>query len=415
MNIHHHLRRGVSLLVAGSAVAAALGLVPAVAGQTNCGSNYTVQSSDTLAGIAARCGIPLDALEQANPQLASPSLIYPGQQLNIPAATAAPTAATATPTAATATPTAAAPSQAAGLDVLPFIGAPGTYVEIVGSNFAPNSGVTLAVGQGSVAPVLSISAATDGSGSFVTQVMMPTTAPSENAWNIQASSSIAGGPSASGTFQVVAAEPAGAYTVSWADTLDSLAASFGTTPGAIEAANPGISDPSLVAPGEQLLMPGTTVMEGLQPVYIANAGDDLSLIARNEDTTVSDLMAANPRINGAAQIAAGSQLLLPGSLIPITGLKATLTLAPSAGNPNTLVTITGAGFPANTSVTLTVGPSGQTASNTLNLTVDATGSFTSQLAIPVDTLPGTQWAFTATSADGSQTAAAEFQVNSVAR
>ena len=308
-------------------------------------------------------------------------------------------------------PAAAAQGQAAGLDVLPFIGAPGTYVEVVGSGFTPNSDVMLAVQPGSAAPVLSVSVSTDASGGFMSQVMMPTIVPPGDTWDIQANSSTSGGPSASGTFQVVAAEPAGAYTVSWADTLDSLAASFGTTPGAIEAANPGISDPSLVAPGEQLLMPGTTVLQGLQPVYIANAGDDLSLIARNEDTTVPNLMAANPQITGAGQVAAGSQLFLPGGgLIPITGLNATLALAPDLGEPNTAVGVTGAGFPANMSIVLTIGAIGETAADSVNLTTDANGDFTSQVTIPADAERGTRWAFTVTASDGSQLATADFEV-----
>ncbi len=46
-------------------------------------ATYTVQSGDTLSGIAARFGVSLSALEAANPQV-NPNLIYPGDRLAIP-------------------------------------------------------------------------------------------------------------------------------------------------------------------------------------------------------------------------------------------------------------------------------------------------------------------------------------------
>ena len=47
-------------------------------------ATYTVVSGDTLWAIAQRHGISLQELIAANPQIANPDLIYPGQQINIP-------------------------------------------------------------------------------------------------------------------------------------------------------------------------------------------------------------------------------------------------------------------------------------------------------------------------------------------
>jgi LysM repeat protein len=47
------------------------------------GGSYTVRSGDTMSGIAARHGMSLSALVQANPQVHNPNLIYPGQRLNV--------------------------------------------------------------------------------------------------------------------------------------------------------------------------------------------------------------------------------------------------------------------------------------------------------------------------------------------
>ncbi len=47
-------------------------------------TSYTVQPGDTMSGIAASLGCSLADLEAANPQVSDPSLIYPGQVLNVP-------------------------------------------------------------------------------------------------------------------------------------------------------------------------------------------------------------------------------------------------------------------------------------------------------------------------------------------
>jgi LysM repeat protein len=47
-------------------------------------STYTVQSGDTLSGIAARSGVSLSGIETANPQVHDPNLSYLSQQVNVP-------------------------------------------------------------------------------------------------------------------------------------------------------------------------------------------------------------------------------------------------------------------------------------------------------------------------------------------
>ncbi|HEX7816409.1 LysM peptidoglycan-binding domain-containing protein [Dyella sp.] len=50
-------------------------------------SSYTVRSGDTLSGIASSHGVSLAALRAANPQIANPNLIFPGQSIRIPGTT----------------------------------------------------------------------------------------------------------------------------------------------------------------------------------------------------------------------------------------------------------------------------------------------------------------------------------------
>lgn len=58
-----------------------------------------VKSGDTLSGIAAKAGVSLAAVKAANPQIANPSLIKPGQTVNIPAAAPAKAATPSSPSA----------------------------------------------------------------------------------------------------------------------------------------------------------------------------------------------------------------------------------------------------------------------------------------------------------------------------
>ena len=56
----------------------------AVASAPQSGNDYTIQSGDTLSGIAARYGVSVQDLLAANPQIRNPDVIYSGQSLTIP-------------------------------------------------------------------------------------------------------------------------------------------------------------------------------------------------------------------------------------------------------------------------------------------------------------------------------------------
>jgi spore coat assembly protein SafA len=56
----------------------------AVASSGSGTGSYTVRSGDCLWDIAKAHGVSLSALEAANPQIANPDLIYPGQRITIP-------------------------------------------------------------------------------------------------------------------------------------------------------------------------------------------------------------------------------------------------------------------------------------------------------------------------------------------
>ena len=68
-------------------LAVALGLASAAApaaAQSACGAYYTIDTGDTLAEIATRCGVSLPALVAANPRVLDGSQLEVGERLRVP-------------------------------------------------------------------------------------------------------------------------------------------------------------------------------------------------------------------------------------------------------------------------------------------------------------------------------------------
>ncbi len=96
----------------------------------------------------------------------------------------------------------------------------------------------------------------------------------------------------------------GIYVVRAGDTLNSIAARFGVSPGALARAN-GIANPNLIYLGQRLVVPGSAApapAAGQQTapapsasggVYIVRPGDTLAKIAARYGTSVAALMRAN--------------------------------------------------------------------------------------------------------------------------
>lgn len=114
------------------------------------------------------------------------------------------------------------------------------------------------------------------------------------------------------------------YTVQPGDTLYSIARRFGTTVNALVIAN-HLPNPNLIYVGQQLDIPDGSPPPNPTPpppptppdptLYIVRPGDTLSAIARQFNTTVAALVAANNIIN-PHYIYAGQQLIVPGDAPP---------------------------------------------------------------------------------------------------
>ncbi len=104
------------------------------------------------------------------------------------------------------------------------------------------------------------------------------------------------------------------YTVEEGDTLYNIARMYGTTVQQILAANPGLTEMSMLYIGQMLCVPMTKPCDGQN--YTVQVGDTVYGIARKFGVTTAELLAANPGFN-ANNLVAGVLICIPSpSLSP---------------------------------------------------------------------------------------------------
>jgi LysM repeat protein len=108
------------------------------------------------------------------------------------------------------------------------------------------------------------------------------------------------------------------YIIARGDTLRSLANRFGTTVDALLAANPNITNPSVIYEGQHLKVYVTTPPPTTPPpppssgqIYYAQRGDTLRKIAARFSTTVDVLLRLNPQITNPNLIYVGQAIAVP--------------------------------------------------------------------------------------------------------
>ena len=106
----------------------------------------------------------------------------------------------------------------------------------------------------------------------------------------------------------------GVITVATGQTLSGIAAANGVTIGQLLAANPQITNPDLIVVGQQIVIPEAGTLEEIPEAlafadgYVVRLGDTLSAIARDNGTTIEELLQLNPQITNPDLIIVGRTL-----------------------------------------------------------------------------------------------------------
>lgn len=109
------------------------------------------------------------------------------------------------------------------------------------------------------------------------------------------------------------------YRVRPGDTLSAIAAKFNVSLSALEAANPQIADPDKIFPDELVRIPSSGALEHNVVVmpprfvtYVVRAGDTMSAIAAAHNMSLTALEAANPQVTNPDLIHPGETLNVAG-------------------------------------------------------------------------------------------------------
>jgi murein DD-endopeptidase MepM/ murein hydrolase activator NlpD len=112
------------------------------------------------------------------------------------------------------------------------------------------------------------------------------------------------------TIQPVAAQASGPlYIVQPGDTLSSIANRFNVTLNELVSANPSV-DPNLLAPGQQIVIPGLEGITGILDTEVIAYGDSLRSLSRRTQVSDEQLIKLN-RLVSPTELYVGISLIIP--------------------------------------------------------------------------------------------------------
>ncbi|WP_270519688.1 LysM peptidoglycan-binding domain-containing protein [Limosilactobacillus fermentum] len=278
--------------------------------QTNNGASttatatyYTVQSGDTLSGIAIEYNTTTATLTSLN-NLSNPNLIYVGQRLLVKStSTSAASSAT-----STATSTASATSTSSTTSATTYTVKSGDTLSSIASSHNTTT-----------AALTSLNSLANPNLIYVGQVLKlaNTTTASTSSTSSAASTS----------------SSAMTYTVKSGDTLSSIASSYNTTTSTLTSLN-NLSNPNLIYVGQVLKVAGSSTSVSTSTssssasqattsgTYTVKAGDTLSSIASSYNTTTAALASANSISN--------ANLIYVGQVLKVTGTSSSTSTTTSS-------------------------------------------------------------------------------------
>ncbi len=222
--------------------------------------SYTVQPGDTMFLIARRFNVSLDALIAANPQIPDPSQIVPGQIVCVPTVPV---------------PDGCPPNTFA------YTVQPGDTMFLIARRFNVSLDALIAANPQIPDPSLIF----PGQTVCVPTVPVPDGCPPN-------------------TF---------AYIVQPGDTMFLIARRFGISLDALINANPQIPNPNQIIPGQKLCVPilPSPICPPGSTQYTVKPGDTMFLIARRFGVSLNNLIRANPQISDPNRIFPGQTICIP--------------------------------------------------------------------------------------------------------
>jgi LysM repeat protein len=308
----------------------AAALVPPVFAQASCGNSYTVQAGDYIAKIAQKCGVSSSNLIAANPQVSNPSLIYPGQVLNLPGSTV---------------------PGVTSLKITPTSGSAGSTVSVSGGGWGAGSIVRVGPAKSGGDIVSEQQVTANGNGVISASVVIPSSAAAGERWVVKAFIPGVGANATSNQFTVGGSTtsnqlflspvfgPAGAVVTvtgsNWpanavirlgpARPGSDIASEVQATSNASGAFTAQVTIPASAANGQTWVVRGFIPGAGTEgtsnnftvsnsssgSTYVVQRGEYLRMIARKFNVTYADLLAANPQITNPNLVYVGQRINLP--------------------------------------------------------------------------------------------------------
>jgi LysM repeat protein len=131
--------------------------------------------------------------------------------------------------------------------------------------------------------------------------------------------------------------------------------------------------------------------------YVVLPGDTLARIADKCGVTEQAILDLNPEINDPTQIYVGQVLKLPD---PTIAIPPQIAISPLCGDPGTLISILGSGFPEDSPVQISIGQRGQPSIEIGNILSNQFGRIETTITIPSSAIPEKSWLVYAESLTG---------------
>lgn len=294
-------KKFLNLFVAVAIFMAAFGFTSVAAAQSTCGATYTVKRGDYLMKIARTCGVSYSDLLKANPWITNPSRIYAGQVLNIPSGESPLRirfASGGTSAALTGTiPASLSQSFILGAAKGQTLNVTATPQDKLQLTIYGVDGTVLRSGMGEGASYTGVLPSTQD------YILTLKSTNQGQAFTLNVSIPALSTPPVSSS---------DSYTVKRGDTLLKIAQRFQTTVNVLLRANPDITNRNVITVGQVIYLPGATLtFSNGQVVYIAKSSDTMGAIARQFNTTLSALISANPKISNPNLIYPGQRINIP--------------------------------------------------------------------------------------------------------